>query len=284
MPLTSTQQLIKDYGQKIIKKTITDDEICALMEDKRFQQSTGYVDPNQPITDKNHTKLNALQDFVITLGPQLSPENLHQLTERLIRLAPRGDDNTFMRGSSLEKCFLAYELVRSPQNAETHFQKGSTLRDIFTSETAIENLKGTILGPGVLFFRSPRKATPLSRAEQAELTVKKDELIDTAIKYSERRKISPELAEEIKNSTRQLADGNGEIAPYQTLIQLVEAKERENAAQHKLSGLMNFFVRLISRVYPSIQPEPNDALSKAMKDHMQANRPNTGESDMGNKP
>lgn len=166
MPLTQTRQLIATYGKKLINGTITDDELDRLMDRKSFPKSEGYVDISQPVTDANHSQTNAIDDFVLSIAPQLTPEILHQLTARMIVLAPDQGTNTFMRGTSLEKAFLAYEMVKFPQSAELflnirgpdaatdyELMAQNRMRSEYPTPTDIPNLRTVILKPIVELYQ-----------------------------------------------------------------------------------------------------------------------------------
>lgn len=107
MPLSQTNLAIKKYGEKLINGSISDQEIKELLATTTFTAAPGYNDPHKPITDKNHSQQQAINDFVITLAPQLAPQVLHDLTHRLISLCQEHGKNTLMRSSTLEKTFLA---------------------------------------------------------------------------------------------------------------------------------------------------------------------------------
>lgn len=59
-----------------------------------------------------------------------------------------------MRGSSLEKAFLAFEMAHYPTKAEEHFNS-TRVRTEFPGENDIDNLKAVILNPIIAFFQSP---------------------------------------------------------------------------------------------------------------------------------
>ena len=155
MPLNQTKKLIDTYGEKIKNASISDQELGQLLEPNTFTKSDGYVDQNQPISNSNHSKMDAIKDFVLTIGPDLSPEILHQVTARAIALSPSESTNTFMRGSSLEKAFLAYEMVKYPESAEDHFAC-DRIKTEFPKQNDIPNLKAVILNPIIYFFRNPQ--------------------------------------------------------------------------------------------------------------------------------
>ncbi len=153
MPLKQTKILMDKFGKKIIDGTISDDELNTLLSTGMFTKSDGYVDPDK-VNDSNHSEWNAISDFVQTIGPEMSDDILHKLTARLIQIAPSRGENTFMRNSTLEKAFLAYEMYRSPEKTEEHF-KSSRIKAEFNSEKGIINLKEVILMPGIKYFENP---------------------------------------------------------------------------------------------------------------------------------
>ncbi|MCH9756535.1 MAG: hypothetical protein K0U37_05025 [Gammaproteobacteria bacterium] len=280
MPLTSTQQLIKEYGEKLKNGTITDAEIEALNDDKRFEKSPGYADPNKPITDTNHSKLNALQDFVATIGPQVSQDIFSQLTARFIVLSAEKlgkDKNAFMRGSTLEKCFLAYELAHSPETAETHFQEDSTIRHIFKTEQDITHLKTVILMPGITTFKN---------LKEEDLVAKATQVMATKERYLKTKKIPFELAQQIEIMTLRLMDKNKSLGPahigqYENLIRQVKETEKHTpdtspSKKGYLSSLMNLFLNLvcymlfIKRASQTKDTAPQQALSDIMQKHVDA--------------
>ncbi|ARB90893.1 hypothetical protein [Legionella longbeachae] len=155
MPLQQTRKLLKKYGKSLNDGTISDQTLDLLLQPDTFKRSPGtaYVDPNKPVTDTNHTQMDAIKDFVETVGEELSPEVLHTLTDRIIQRAPDRGENTFMRNSTLEKALLAYEMALYPDLAESHFNS-ERIKTTFPRETDIANLKTVILRPLVDFFSS----------------------------------------------------------------------------------------------------------------------------------
>ena len=124
-----------------------------LLDDGTFKRSPGtaYVDPNAPVSDSNHTQMDAIKDFVQTIGEELTPDVLHLLTARIIERAPDRGQNTFMRNSTLEKAFLAYEMTREPELAAFHFDS-PRIKNSFPGTNDIPNLKKVILKPLIEFF------------------------------------------------------------------------------------------------------------------------------------
>jgi VPS inhibitor protein E len=122
MPLKQTKKLITVYEKKLINGTITDHELTILMDKSSFPKSEGYVHPNKPMTEKNHSQMDAIIDFILLVAPKLTREVLHQLTARMISLTPDQGANAFMRNTTLEKYFLAYELFQFPKSAQLFFE------------------------------------------------------------------------------------------------------------------------------------------------------------------
>lgn len=130
MSLKQTKLLVDRYRDKLVNGTITDRELEALMDIKSFPKSAGYVEVNKPVSDKNHSQSDAINDFVLAVAPRLMRALLHQLTARLINLAPDAGRNTFMRNSAFEKAFLAYELAQFPQAAQIFFLPTTSIEPV----------------------------------------------------------------------------------------------------------------------------------------------------------
>jgi VPS inhibitor protein E len=143
--------LIKQYGSKLIDGTISDQELQALLDSKTFTKSNGYVDPYKPISDLNYSQWNGITDFVSTIGPKIPSDTLNKLTSRLIDMAPSIGDNTFMRNSTLERAFLAFEMTDSPTSAESHFNSDRFNKE-FSGPNDIAKLKQVILTLGGQLF------------------------------------------------------------------------------------------------------------------------------------
>lgn len=152
MALKQTSALLKKYGKQLISGTISDDELRELMHRDSFPKSNGYVNPENPVTDSNHSQQNAINDFMLAIGPKLKPAILHDLTRRMIELADQGSENTFMRTSTLEKAFLAYEMSKYPLAVAEHFAS-RRFKAEFKSENDLSNLVTTILGPIIKLYQ-----------------------------------------------------------------------------------------------------------------------------------
>jgi VPS inhibitor protein E len=153
MPLSQTKVLANAYGRKLQEGSISDAEIDYLLKPDTFKKSEGFVDPSKPLSDSNFSKMDSIKDFVLTIAPTIPQDKLHDLTARLIARSPEGEKNTFMRGSSLEKAFLAYELLHYPTTAETHFDSERVKKE-FPGTNDIPNLREVILKPIIEFYRA----------------------------------------------------------------------------------------------------------------------------------
>ena len=152
MTLKQTSVLLKRYGKQLISGAISDDELRELMHRDSFPKSNGYANPQKPVTDLNHSQQDAINDFILAIGPKLKPAILHDLTRRMIGLADQGSENTFMRTSTLEKAFLAYEMSKYPLAVEEHFAS-RRFKAEFKSGNDIENLLTVILGPIIKLYQ-----------------------------------------------------------------------------------------------------------------------------------
>ncbi|MBP9727501.1 MAG: hypothetical protein KBD83_08590 [Gammaproteobacteria bacterium] len=168
MHLQITDTLSRQYGHKLIDGSITDEELRELMGHYEATTKSALYNGFNPITEENYCCLDAIKDFVLTIGPLLTfndhPESLHSLVERLIAIAPKlTEPNLLFRDSSLGKAFLAYEIAKYPELAETHFQDNSNLKGgkkgILVDKTSTfteqgkDLLKGRMLGPQIDFFK-----------------------------------------------------------------------------------------------------------------------------------
>mgnify|MGYP000104782479 CR=1 FL=1 len=178
--LKQTKNLIDAYGAQVINGTITDAELVKLMDTRSFPKSEGYVDPNKPISENNHSQTDAINDFVLAIAPQLKPEILHQLTARMLVLGKDHGANTFMRNSTLEKAFLAYEMSRFPRFAEQFFIPAEKHKDspeqqarlrmqvAFPGKNDIPNLKQVILKPIIDLYSQKNITTHYRNAIYSE--------------------------------------------------------------------------------------------------------------------
>lgn len=167
MPLKKTKALIKEFGSELINGTITDERLRELAKSSLFNASEGYVDPNQPVSDTNCTKLNIMQDFVLMMGPELAPDTLHSIIERLLKFNDE-EDNTFLRNNSLEKVFLTYEMATNPDEANKHFEQGGFIEQKNFNGREKQSLKETILSPGILHFKKEIENANQLKLEQLQ--------------------------------------------------------------------------------------------------------------------
>ncbi len=249
MPLQQTHKLMNKYGKSLKNGTISDQALDQLLHPNTFKRSpaNGYVDPNKPVTDSNHTQMDAIKDFVETIGEELSPEVLHTLTHRIIQRAPDAGENTFMRNSTLEKAFLAYEMTRYPELAESHFDS-ARIKTTFPRETDIFNLKTVILHPLIDFFSS---TSPLAHYKSALQKLKEQlqqDTLDAQIREHAKKVVSQIEAlktegkeslidlTKILNNTQSLLKGEMTVKDYQTEAKTVQGKP--SMGMKVLGGLM----------------------------------------------
>jgi hypothetical protein len=174
--LKQTRHLLERYESKLIDGTITDKELERLMHIDSFPQSEGHVLADQPVSENNHSRLDAMKEFMLAIGPKLKPEILHGLTARMIYLPSKPEVNTFMRGpATLEKVFLAYELFNYPNHAKQFFQRSTSvempkdltklgeaeyrararMNEEFKTEKDFSYVKDVLLGPLIQFYKNP---------------------------------------------------------------------------------------------------------------------------------
>ncbi|MES2204741.1 MAG: hypothetical protein V4496_05925 [Pseudomonadota bacterium] len=153
--LKNTSRLIELYGQKLIDGSITEDELKELLEPGVFQKSQGYVDPNADVTENNHSLLDAIKDFTLNIALKLNENVLHNITTQLLELASKNcDPNCFLRNSTLEKCFFAYEMAHFPARAEQHFETNSILKEYtITERTNLMRMFSLLVN----FFKEPER-------------------------------------------------------------------------------------------------------------------------------
>ncbi|MDF1677451.1 MAG: hypothetical protein P1U32_02010 [Legionellaceae bacterium] len=256
-PLTSTNELIKEYGKALIDGTINDEELSALMNDERFSRSSTY-DAFSPVTDSNHSVLDSLRDFVATIGPQIPLATFHQLTIQLIAPAVKALEgvtqarrDTLMRDSTLDRIFLSYEFAHAKDAAETHFQKGGILYQ-FQLPKNEESLKNVLLKENIRFFKTVRDQAKAAEKEEREAIW--GEIITTATNAPE---IDIQLRTQVINLASKLLDKPSQalIQQFQELTVLV--KETEAALSEELtpsktkgflSSLMEGFTQLCCRL------------------------------------
>lgn len=162
MTLQKTIALLEQYEathphfrENLIKGTVADEDVKALLDPSLFTPSVGVYSFKKPVDDSNHSRLDLIRDFVQTIGVFLTAESLHQFTSQLIKLAPQCDKNTFMRTTTLEKIVLAYEMSRQPELAKEHFSSERMIKEIPDAKL-VQNLIDKMLKPNVIFFDTPQ--------------------------------------------------------------------------------------------------------------------------------
>jgi VPS inhibitor protein E len=175
MPLKQTRALIQKYGESIKNGTISDEMLDSLSGQDVFKRSPGtsYIDPHAPLSESNYSQMDGIKDFVQTIGEELKPEVLHELTARIIERAPDRGANTFMRNSTLEKALLAYELCKHAELAEGHFDS-PRIKSALSGKNDIVNLKTIILNPIIDTFKP--SVNYLAAKKQLELLLAADPL------------------------------------------------------------------------------------------------------------
>ncbi|KTC89064.1 hypothetical protein [Legionella cincinnatiensis] len=242
MPLQQTHELMKIYGESLKDGTISEQMLDQLLLPNVFKRApeSGYVDPNKPVTDSNHTQMDAIKDFVETVGKELSPEVLHTLTHRIIQRAPDTGENTFMRNSTLEKAFLAYEMALYPQLAESHFDS-DRIKTTFPRESDIFKLKTVILHPLVEFFTYKNALQKLKeQLQQDTLNIQIREHAQKVVSQIEALKTEGKESivdlTRILNNTQSLLKGEMPVKDYQTEAKTVQGKPSKG--MKILGGLM----------------------------------------------
>lgn len=121
-PLKTTKKLIKQYGIKLLKGTITDNELKTLAVQKNFEEL-------------GSNKQQVMVNFTIILACFLNEKQLHETTSKLIKFdqqASNAQKNTFWRNSVLSKYFAAYETINTTTSTKIS-QLPKKLKDhIFT--------------------------------------------------------------------------------------------------------------------------------------------------------
>lgn len=120
MATENTERLCKLYLEKFLNNTLNVEDISILLK----------TSESFPPTGAGEFKINSseqMQNFVSTIGEELSEERLHQIVRSFIEcsynMLPDMDKNSFLRGTTLEKVLLAFEFARFPKNARAHRQE-----------------------------------------------------------------------------------------------------------------------------------------------------------------
>ncbi len=260
MALQQTRDLVRKYGQQLINNTISDSELISLLSQGVFKKfpTQGYVDPNN-VSDDNFSQANGTNDFVLTIAPQMTPENLHKLTARMIEHSPQGSKNTFMRGSTLEKAFLAYEVHAYPDNAEQQFTL-DRMKAEYKTNIDKNNLKKVILKPIIEFFNKPLYVDDvftiddfnefrsyLSGMENAENLDLKDAVNNLLDESNKLYKNNPKLVNEITHvleDTSKLIDKKISVENYQSKAEKI--KGHTDLGLKILGGLMLIVAKIVA--------------------------------------
>ncbi|MCD8524987.1 MAG: hypothetical protein LRY67_04445 [Gammaproteobacteria bacterium] len=131
--LNNSRVLLEEFGEELLSLKRADERLWLLLDwrNSRFTATIPAI-ASAPVTDDNHSQLDAIKDFVIQLidFARLHFEGnmdffsgwLHQLVQDLLRLwLPEERGNLLFRNNSLAKTLLAYELAYFPRMADQHF-------------------------------------------------------------------------------------------------------------------------------------------------------------------
>lgn len=116
MLLAVTQRLINEYGKQFINGRLTNKDLDTLYNGC-FQAVGGKIPSDTP-SDLAFTKMEAMLDFVITIGSQMSEKQLLTLLPRLFAKDKELVKAKFLRQESLAKYFLVMTIARFPQNED----------------------------------------------------------------------------------------------------------------------------------------------------------------------
>lgn len=153
MALTQTHELIHKYGNELRMGTIPDDRLRALLASGVFKKSSGYVDLNKPVTDANHSVLDAMKDFVQNLGESSDQDTLHLLISRMLSLMIEDNNTGFMNNNSLLKTFLAYEFAHYAELAWQHVDTGPFQQMLKANQSSCDHVMEVLLMPLVTYFK-----------------------------------------------------------------------------------------------------------------------------------
>ncbi len=208
------------------------DEILDALNQYEFTSSPGKHDENALISDTNFTAIDAIRDFVVTVGPFLTVDKLHALVNGLIRRRLEGEDESvrnMLEKETLARSFLAYELVHHKESAVEHFKERGCLYQppsIFSLRSALfgstTSYPFEVIMPEMIFFlfkkERPRyieATSPLDirtlRTDREEHGSVKDEFLNQIdgfiMKYLIAELIETCLPEE--NITKKMHDARG---------------------------------------------------------------------------
>lgn len=175
--LIKTIELLDKYAYALRTAAIFEPDsaelLRELLDDDRFKQSPGFYHAIAPVSDSNHSKHDAMKDFVQAIGKTLAPEVLHHITAHFITLLAGKSPETFMLSDSLGKMFLCYELLKYPVLAEAHLVS-DTISCVFPHKDTLESFRTKVLNPCVDFINSPAVlATPSSGSSSSSASSSK---------------------------------------------------------------------------------------------------------------
>jgi len=254
MLLLQTTLLLNTYARSLSTDDISDQQLSSIATELlavTFTKSQGYVDPEKPVTEANYSQNDAIKEFVRVIGATLPPQVLHRLTEFLIAKAPDQGVNTFMRNSTVEKVFLAYEMATQPEAAETHFEL-DRIKETFSGPNDISNLKRVILNLLVQGFQALaseeialecaylKNLNLLKNMNQPESSdnvhEKTNQLINYIEKLKDNGKVSVSSLITVLENTQQLLQRKMSVADYNTSAAAIE--EKRSTSTKILSSLM----------------------------------------------
>lgn len=168
--LNNSRALFQEFGQELFSEKMTFERLWLLLDpvNSRFSGTIPYI-ASEPMTDNNHSQLDAMKDFVrilIEFATSHFENNtdrlsawLHRLVNDLLRLwLPQEPANRLFRNNSLAKTLLAYELAYFAGAADQHFSHAEGVlfeRMQELSEQDKNYLRHVILSPQIVFFKNP---------------------------------------------------------------------------------------------------------------------------------
>lgn len=159
MLLTTTQILINNYGKQFINGTLTDEDLDTLYKD--CFRAVGEKKPSDTPSDMAFTKMEAMLDFVIPIGSQMSEKQLLTLIPRLFAKDKEFVKKDFLRGETLAKYFLVMTISRFPQNEDyllkrdlKNEDKLGDVKELY--EKISEDIQKSLLPPGVSEEKYPQ--------------------------------------------------------------------------------------------------------------------------------
>jgi hypothetical protein len=121
MLLQITKKLVDTYKSKFLQETITEEELTELYKPTHFKASKKKkVVPTERPSDTYYERKDAILDFVIAIGAEMSEYQLQELNKKLVTVESKYAQNLqsegFMRDDTLAKYFVAYAAWRFPKN------------------------------------------------------------------------------------------------------------------------------------------------------------------------